>query len=69
MPDLSPIGNFRLTDHALFEMERRQVDEGLVATVLSAPEQTELVFPGRAVYQSRFTDEKQPKSVSLTRIC
>jgi len=32
MPDLSPIGNFRLTDHALFEMERRQVDEGLVAT-------------------------------------
>jgi len=33
MPDLSPIGNFRLTDHALFEMERRQVDEGLVATV------------------------------------
>jgi hypothetical protein len=41
MHDLPPIGNFHLTDHALFEMTRRQLTEEHVIQVLSAPEQTE----------------------------
>mgnify|MGYP001562091315 CR=1 FL=1 len=53
MPNLPPIENYRLTDHARFEMTRRQVSENIVAQVLSAPELTEIVRPGRALYQSR----------------
>lgn len=56
MPNLPPIENYILTDHARFEMARRQVSEDLVAQVLSAPEQTEIVRPGRALYQSRLGD-------------
>lgn len=53
MPGPRPITEFRLTDHALFEMGRRQITETEIATVLRAPEQVELARPGRAVYQSR----------------
>jgi hypothetical protein len=35
-------------------MERRGIKEADVARVLSAPEQAEVVRPGRVVYQSRF---------------
>jgi len=48
------IKEYRLTDHARFQMERRGVEEADVARVLSAPEQAEVVRPGRMVYQSRF---------------
>ncbi len=34
-------------------MERRGISETEVARVLSAPEQSDLVRPGRVVYQSR----------------
>ena len=53
MPHLPPITNYRLTDHARFEMGRRQISETEVADVLKAPEQTETVRVGREVYQSR----------------
>lgn len=56
MPKLPPIKNYILTDHARFEMARRQVSEDIVAQVLGAPEYTETVRPGRAVYQSRLSD-------------
>ena len=53
MERLPPISEYRLTDHARFEMERRQISEAEIAQVLASPEQTEWVRPGRAVYQSR----------------
>ena len=53
MSEALPITEYRLTDHAQFEMERRQISEAENARVLSSPEQTEVVRPGRAVFQSR----------------
>lgn len=47
------ITTYRLTDHARLEMMRRQISEAEVERVLAAPEQTECVREGRAVYQSR----------------
>lgn len=56
MPKLPPIKNYILTDHARFEMTRRQISEQEVAQVLGAAEYTEIVRPGRAVYQSRSSE-------------
>jgi hypothetical protein len=56
MPKPPPIQNYLLTDHAQFEMARRQINENDVAQVLGAPEYTELVRPGRALYQARLGD-------------
>ena len=53
MSEISPITEYRLTDHARLEMKRRQIAEAEVTQVLSAPEQTEKVRPGRVVYQSQ----------------
>ncbi len=53
MSDLSPLKNFRITDHAVFEMTRRGIGSDSVAGVLENPEHIELVRPGRAVYQAR----------------
>jgi hypothetical protein len=53
MPQILPPTEYRLTNHARFEMERRGISEAGIARVLSAPEQANLVRPGRAVYQSR----------------
>lgn len=47
-----PITTYRLTDHTRLEMARRQISEAAVDSVLAAPEQTECVREGRAVYQS-----------------
>ena len=62
MSEALPITEYRLTDHARFEMERRQISEAEIARVLSSPEQTEVVRPGRAVFQSRveFGESLQP---------
>ena len=53
MPEALSITEYRLTDHAQFEMERRQITEAEIARVLALPEQTEMVRPGRVVFQSR----------------
>ena len=53
MSEVAPVTEYRLTDHARFEMERRQISETEIAQVLLHPEQSELIRPGRAVYQSR----------------
>lgn len=65
MPDIPPIAEYRLTDHAQLEMERRRITEAEIAQVLSAPEQTETVQPGRAVYQSRVESGEPPRSYLL----
>jgi hypothetical protein len=67
MPQISLPGEYRLTDHARFEMERRGISEADVVQVLSAPEQSDLVRPGRIVYQSRIEPE-EPGKIYLLRV-
>ena len=50
---VSGINEYRITDHARFEMERRGISEAEISSVLATPEQVEMVRPGRAVFQSR----------------
>jgi hypothetical protein len=47
------VTTYRLTDHARLETTRRQISDAEVENVLAAPEQTECVREGRAVYQAR----------------
>ncbi|TVR62133.1 MAG: DUF4258 domain-containing protein [Spirochaetaceae bacterium] len=65
--ETSSITEYRLTDHARLEMERRQISEAEVARVLSAPAQSEQMRPGRVVYQSR-VEYGAPVRVYLLRI-
>lgn len=51
MPE--PISDFILTPHALLGMQRRGLEATLLSQVLSAPEQREVVRPGRDLLQSR----------------
>jgi hypothetical protein len=44
---------FRFSDHALQEMERRQVSTEILETVLSSPQQILDAREGRQIYQSR----------------
>ena len=62
---MSFIADHYVTDHARLEMARRQIGEAEVAQVISAPEQSEAVRPGRMVYQSRMTWGKPPKTYLL----
>ena len=65
MPDVSSIAPYKLTDHARLEMARRQISEDEVAQVMSAPEQSEPVRPGRRIFQSRVTKGEPPKAYLL----
>ena len=67
MPQIPPPVEHRITDHARFEMERRGISEAEIARVLSAPEQSDLVRPGRVVYQSRMEAEV-PGKIYLLRV-
>ena len=67
MPQLPPPVEHRITDHARFEMERRGISEAEIARVLSAPEQSALVRPGRVIYQSRMEYE-EPGRIYLLRV-
>ena len=55
MEPATPITTYRLTDHAQTEMARRHITVADVTHVLAAPEHTEVVRPGRVVYQARVT--------------
>ena len=46
MLEMSPITEYRLTAHAQFEMERRQITDAEIAQVLFSPERVEMVRPG-----------------------
>jgi hypothetical protein len=43
MPTLEPIHEFVFTNHALTEMDRREISQEDVKAVLAEPEQTEMV--------------------------
>jgi len=62
---MTSITEYRLTDHAQLEMKRRNIDEAEIAQVLSTPEQTETVRPGRMVYQTQFKRGQPPKPYLL----
>jgi Domain of unknown function (DUF4258) len=61
------ITTYRLTDHARLEMTRRQISDAEVESVLAAPEQTECVRAGRAVYHSRI-ELGEPAKTYLLRV-
>ena len=61
----TPITTYRLTDHTQLEMARRQISAAEVGQILAAPEQTECVREGRAVYQSRMERGEPPKTYVL----
>jgi hypothetical protein len=63
----NPILNYRITDHAKQEMDRRHVSEADVAIVLATPEQSDFVRTGREVYQSRL-DFGEPPRLYLLRV-
>ena len=65
MSDAPSIEPYKLTDHARLEMARRQISEDEIAQVMSAPEQSEPVRPGRRVYQSRVTKGDPPNTCLL----
>ena len=48
-----PSSNFIITDHAIFEMERRDSSLELVQRILEHPEQRLAIRKGRQVFQSR----------------
>jgi len=65
MSEAPLITEYRITDHAQFEMDRRRITVAQVAQVLLVPEQTEIIRPGRAVYQSRVEFDEPPQSYLL----
>ena len=55
MEPATPITTYRLTDHAQTEMARRHIAVADVTHILAVPEHTEVIRPGRVVYQARVT--------------
>lgn len=54
-----------ISDHARFELERRQIDESLVQEVARAPGQVVAASKGRLVYQNRYFDTAEGKEMVL----
>ena len=50
-----PVYEYRITSHAIVEMERRGIEESILRGVLAAPEQRHTVRAGRDVLQSRIS--------------
>ena len=59
------VANYVLTEHALFEVKRRAVDEDDLRRVLESLEQRFDVRPGRVVLQSRVPAGEPAKSKLL----
>lgn len=57
--------NILITEHAEFEMQRRQISLNLVQRVVEDPEQIVPSRKGRLIYQSRFFDEQEGKEMLL----
>lgn len=57
--------NVRISSHARFEMERRQITESEVIGVLSNPEQVLESGSGRKIFQSRMKFQSAGKAYLL----
>ena len=52
-----PVDEYRVTRHAIVEIERRGIEKTVLLRVLAAPEQRYTLRPGREVLQSRRTSK------------
>ena len=50
------------TEHALFQMQRRNISAEDVKAIIEDPEQTDEIRPGRVVMQSRILAGEPPKT-------
>jgi hypothetical protein len=50
-----PVDDYRITVHAIVEMERRGIDQTVLRAILAAPEQRHTLRAGRDVLQSRIS--------------
>jgi hypothetical protein len=50
-----PVDEYRVTRHAIVEIERRGIEKTVLLRVLAAPEQRYTLRPGREVLQSRIS--------------
>lgn len=57
--------NILITEHAEYEMKRRQVPLNLVHRVVEDPDQIVPSRKGRLIYQSRYFDEQEGKEMLL----
>ncbi len=62
-----PVKDYVITPHAAREMQRRDLDEAILRSILAAPEQRLSVRPGRIVLQSRVA-MGSPASTYLVRV-
>ena len=53
MSENLPLGDFIITDHAAFEMQRRGISQEMIREVLENPGQRITVREGREVFQNR----------------
>ena len=53
--------DYILSEHALFELRRRAIEEKTVREIMASPEQAFEVRPGRAVLQSRIRTGSPPQ--------
>jgi hypothetical protein len=67
MPDIEPIIDFVFTEHALMEMERREISQEQVRNVLANPGQLEILRAERAVYQTKY-DTGNPSKTYVLRV-
>lgn len=52
---MNPVPGYRITEHALFEMERRGLSQDLIWSAVRKTEQQFEMRPGRTIFQSRVT--------------
>lgn len=58
-----------LTNHAKFEIDRRQISEEAAIGVAQNPEQVIKLLQGRRIGQSRYFDSRANKEMLLRVIC
>jgi hypothetical protein len=58
-----------LTDHAKFELGRRQLSEETVISVAQEPEQVMRLQKGRKICQSKYYDSQADKEMLLRVVC
>ena len=62
---IQPLKSWKIKDHALFQMGRRDIKREMVDSVLRNPEQAKEIKTGRVVYQRRFRLGDPPKTYLL----
>jgi hypothetical protein len=59
----------KITDHAQFEIDRRQLSEEMIIDVVLGPEQVMELQKGRRIYQSKYLDWHMKKEMLLRVVC